>query len=281
MLAPTLTIVVVLFGGALVYGFIQSLGYNPRIGNYNISLDAYANILFSEEYREPFWRGLGLTLFVSLASTFISAVIAIGAALLLRQTFVGKRIATFLFQFNLPIPHIVAAVGILFLFSQTGFLSRGLAQAGVVEKARDFPVLVRDSNGIGIITSFVWKEAPFLGVIVLAILQSVGADYENLARSLGANRWQRFRHVTLPLIMPGLLSGSIIVFAFSFGSYEVPAILGVRFPRMLSITTWRFFQDADLNSRAEGTAISIIMALIVLALTFTYQQISRRTIRGG
>jgi len=279
MLAPTMAIVIILFGGALYYGFLQSLGWQPRIGNTELSLDAYNNILFAGPQTEQFWRGLVLTLWVSFASTFLSAVLAIGSALLLRQTFVGKRVATFLFQFNLPIPHVVAAIGILFLFSQSGLISRGLAQIGVIGAPNQFPIVVRDSLGIGIILSFVWKEAPFLGVIVLAVLQSLGEDYEDLARSLGANRWQRFRYVILPLILPGLLSGSVIVFAFTFGSFEVPAILGVRFPRMLSVTTDRFFRDPDLNSRTEGMAISMIIAVIVLVLVFVYQWLSRRAIR--
>ena len=216
---------------------------------------------------------------MSFASTFISATLAIISALLLRRTFIGKRIANFLFQLNLPIPHVVAAIGILFLFSQTGLLSRFGGEIGLINSPGDFPIIVKDKAGIGIILSFVWKETPFLGVIVLAILQSLGESYEELARSLGANAWQRFRYVILPLIIPGLLSGSVIVFAFTFGSFEVPAVLGVRSPRMLSVTTVRFFQDRDLNARTEGMAISMIIAIIVLLLVAVYQWSTRRAIR--
>ncbi len=280
MLAPTLTIIIVLFIGGLGYGLLQSLGWQPRIGNFDINLDAYINIMFGEQHSEQFWNGLLLNLWVSFASTFFSAVLAIIGALLLRRTFFGKRLATFLYQLNLPIPHVVAAIGILFLFSQSGLLSRIGAQMDLISYPRDFPVLVRDQYGIGIILAYLWKETPFIGVIVLAVLQSLGADYEDLARSLGANPWQRFRHVILPLIMPGVLSGSIIVFAFTFGSYEVPAILGVRFPRMLPVSSLRFFSDPDLNSRAEGMAMSMIIAGIVLVLVIIYMWISNRTVRG-
>jgi putative spermidine/putrescine transport system permease protein len=281
MLAPTLSIIIVLFIGALIYGVIQSLGWNPRIGATTISLDAYTNILFGEEHRLTFWRGLWLTLWVSFASTFISAVIAIMAALLLRRTFVGKRLSTFLFQLNLPIPHVVAAIGVSFLLSQSGLLSRIGASLNLISFPNEFPVLVRDTYGIGIIIAYIWKEVPFIGVIVLAILQSLGQDYEDIARALGANTWQRFRYVILPLIMPGVLSASIIVFAFTFGAYEVPALLGVRFPRMLPVTSLRFFSDPDLNARAEGMAMSMIIAFIVLILVLLYMWISRRTVREG
>ena len=279
MLAPTMAVIILLFIGGLTYGTLVSLGWQPIIGRTEISLQAYQNIIFSEQYASVFWQGLLLTIWVSFGSTFLSAVLALATALLLRRTFVGKRIATFLYQLNLPVPHVVAAIGILFLFSQSGLISRTGAQLGVFSFPSDFPVVVRDKFGIGIILSFVWKEVPFVGVIVLAVLQSLGVDYEDLARSLGANRWQRFRYVILPLVMPGLLSGSILVFAFSFGSYEVPAILGVRFPRTLSVTAVRFFRNPDLNARTEGMAISIIISIIVFFLVLGYMWLSRRTIR--
>lgn len=279
MLAPTMAVIFFLFIGGLIYGTMTSLGWQPLIGRTEISLAAYHRILLSPEMSPIFWQGLLLTIWVSVGSTFISAVLALMSALLLRRTFIGKRFATFLFQFNLPVPHVVAAIGILFLFSQSGLLSRTGAQLGLFEFPRDFPVLVKDKYGVGMILSFVWKEVPFIGVIVLAVLQSLGVDYEDLARSLGANRWQRFRYVILPLVMPGLMSGSILVFAFTFGSYEVPAILGVRFPRTLPVTAVRFFRNPDLNARTEGMAISIIISIIVFFLVLGYMWLSRRAIR--
>ena len=279
MLAPTMTVIFVLFIGGLTYGALVSLGWQPIIGRTEISLTAYHSILFSDRYASVFWQGLLLTIWVSFASTLLSAVLALATALLLRRTFIGKRIATFLYQLNLPVPHVVAAIGILFLFSQSGLLSRTGAQLGLLNGPSDFPIVVKDRLGIGIILSFVWKEVPFVGVIVLAVLQSLGVDYEDLARSLGANRWKRFRYVILPLVMPGLLSGSILVFAFTFGSFEVPAILGVRFPRTLTVTAVRFFRDPDLNARTEGMAISIIISVIVFFLVLGYMWLSRRTIR--
>jgi putative spermidine/putrescine transport system permease protein len=281
MLAPTLVVIVVLFGGGLVYGLLQSLGWQPIIGETELSLQAYANILTSERYAEQFWTGLLLSLWISFASTAISGVLAVGAALLLRRAFPGKRLSVFLFQFNLPIPHIVAAIGVLFLLSQSGLLSRLGAQIGLFDAPSDFPVLVRDRYGVGTIVSYVWKEVPFIGIIVLAVLQSVGEIYEDSARNLGANSWQRFRHVILPLLTPALLSTSMIVFAFTFGAYEVPGILGVRFPRVLPVMALRFFLDADLNARAEAMALSAIITAIVLVVMIAYMRVSRRSTPGS
>ncbi len=276
MLAPAMVVVVLLFGGGLLYGFVRSLGWQPLIGRTDVSLQAYANILTGTRYAEQFWVGLGLSLWISLASTVLSAVLAVGAALLIRSTRRGQRLSIFLFQLNLPIPHIVAAVGMLFLLSQSGLLSRLGAQLGLSNSPSDFPVLVRNRRGIGIILSYVWKEVPFIGVIVLAVLQSLSRDYEEVARTLGANAWQRFVYVILPLIAPALLSTSIIVFAFTFGAFEVPGVLGVRYPRVLPVLALRFFTDADLNARAEAMALSMIITVIVMALVAAYMQLTRR-----
>ena len=276
LLAPTMSVIGVLFLGGLWFGLLRSLGWNPQIGADTLSFSAYTEILVGERHATDFWRGLGLSLWVSLASTITAAAGGLAVALVLRETFFGKRLGVFLFQFNLPIPHIVAAIGILFVLSQSGLLSRVLASAGVLSSPGDFPVLVRDRAGMGIIAAYAWKEIPFVGVIALAVLQSVGADYENVAQNLGAGRWQRFRDVIFPLVRPALLSASMIVFAFSFGAYEIPAILGVRFPRALPVLALDFFRNADLNARAEAMALSMIMAVIVMGVVAGYMAINHR-----
>lgn len=270
MLAPTLIVILVLFGGGLLYGVLQSVGYNPLVGNTGFTLEGYRAILTGERFSRQFWAGLGLSLWVSFATTVISAVLAVLIAMVIRTTTAGKRLATFLFQFNLPIPHLVAGIGVLFLLSQSGLLARWAYAIGLIELPSEFPVLVRDRWGTGIIIAYTWKEVPFVGVIVLAVLQSLGQNYEDAALNLGANRWQRFRFVTLPLILPALMSASVIVFAFTFGAYEVPSLLGVRFPEVLPVQALEFFDNPDLNARREAMAMSVIIAAIVMVLVALY-----------
>lgn len=276
MIAPTLLVLIVLFFGSLGYGFLQSLGYQPSIGKFEFTLSSYINIFTVEEYSQQFWPGLGLSLWISFASTFLSAIGAIGGALLLRNTFVGKHVANFIFQLSLPVPHIVSAVGILLLMSQSGFFARVAASLGWITTPADFPIMIGDPWGIGIIISYLWKEIPFLGVIVLAVLQTRVDEYEAAARVLGANSWQCFYRVTLPLIMPALSSASVIVFAFVFGNFEIPKLLGAKYPAPLPVMTVEFFQDPDLNARAEGMAMSMIVAFLILILVVFYMRLLNR-----
>jgi putative spermidine/putrescine transport system permease protein len=278
-LTPPLLIIGTLFFGGILYGFLQSLGYQPSIGKYDINFDAYYNVMFSERYAKLFWSGLALNLWVSFVSTFLAAVLALWGALSIRKTFFAKKICNFIFSLNLPMPHLVVAVGMIFVFSQSGLLARFFTQIGFIASPSEFPILVKDKYGFGIILAYIWKEAAFFFIILMSVLQSLGENFEELAQSLGANKWQRFRYVILPLVMPNLFSASIIVFAFSFGAYEVPAILGVNYPQMLPVMALDFFLNPDLNARSEGMALSMIIAIIVMILVVIYFWLTQSKIR--
>lgn len=278
-LTPPLLIIGTLFFGGILYGFLQSLGYQPTIGRYDLNFDAYYNVMFSERYAKLFWSGLALNLWVSFVSTFLAAAFALWGALSIRKTFFAKKICNFIFSLNLPMPHLVVAVGMIFVFSQSGLLARFFTQIGFIASPSEFPILVKDKYGFGIILAYIWKEAAFFFIILMSVLQSLGENFEELAQSLGANKWQRFRYVILPLVMPNLFSASIIVFAFSFGAYEVPAILGVNYPQMLPVMSLDFFLNPDLNARSEGMALSMIIAFIVMVLVVIYFRLTQSKIR--
>jgi len=272
MLTPALAVIVLLFGGGLLLALLQSVGYVPAIGRTDFSLEAYRRV-----FRDPaFGSSLLLTLWIAGVSTAVSTILALIVALILRRAFPGKRLATFIFQSNLPIPHLVGAIGILFLFSQSGFLARLGHLAGLIQVPADFPALVFDPYALGIILEYVWKSSVFIGIILLAALQSIGEEYEDVAQTLGANRWQRFRHVTLPLLRPAILAASILVFAFTFGAFEVPLLLGARYPSALPVLAYRLYTDVDLNARPEAMAMSVIITAIITILILLYLRLTRK-----
>ncbi len=277
LLAPTLFILTFLFAGGVLLGLIQSFGYMPVIGLEDPNLDAYSSVFRDEQ----FIASLLLTLWVSFAATLLTIVFSILTALALRRSFSGKPVVTFLYQLPITIPHIVAAVGALFLFSQSGLLARFAFHAGLIDSQAQFPQLVNDRWGFGIIHVYLWKQIPFAGIIVLSILQSLGDDYEELARGLGAGRWQVFRHVLLPLIIPGILPAALICFAYTFGSYEVPFLLGRPYPAVLSVLAYRLYGHVDLNARPQAMAMAVLMALFLFVLTLVYRRLLYRVSGRG
>jgi putative spermidine/putrescine transport system permease protein len=276
LLAPAMALIGVLFFGGLAVGVMRSFNWMPVIGLTDPNLDAYRAVLTDPD----FLRSFLLTFHISFTSTLISAVIAIAAALMLRRTFAGRGAINFLFQLNLTVPHIVGAIGILYLFSQSGFFARMGYHIGLIARPGEFPALVYDPYAIGIILQYVWKEVPFIGVIVLAQMQALGTDYESVARSLGASRWQAFRHVLLPLIMPGVLSASVIVFAFTFGAYEVPLLLGASHPQALPVLAYKTYTDVDLAARPEAMAMAVVIALLSALMIWGYLRLTRAGVRS-
>jgi putative spermidine/putrescine transport system permease protein len=275
LLTPALLVISVLFLGALAFGVLQSLNIVNFAGEPDPSIDAYVNV-----FNDPvFWGSLWLSLRIAFISTALSIVFAVLTALLIFHTERGRRVTTFIYQFNLPIPHIVGGVAMLLLLSQSGFFSRIAFALGLTDSPADFPPMTNDPLGIAIIAEYVWKETVFIGVVVLAALAGGVAEYEDLARTLGASRWRRFWHVILPLITPAIVSTSIIVFAFSFGAFEIPFMLGQPFPAALPVLAFRAYTDVDLNSRPEAMAISVIIAGVVAVLVFIYTWVSRRYVR--
>jgi putative spermidine/putrescine transport system permease protein len=270
LLLPALTVVVVLFGGGLAMAVAQSLGYVPSIGRSDVSLDAYRRILSDP----AFGRSLGLSLWIAAVSAIVSTILAVGGALALRRPLRGQKFITFIYQLPIPIPHLVGAIGILFLLAQSGLLARLTHNVGLIQVPADFPALVYDRYGVGIILTYVWKSTPFIGIILSAILRGLSDEYGEAARTLGANGWQRFRYVTLPFLMPGIVSASILVFAFTFGAFEVPLLLGQRFPSMLPVLAYRYYIDVDLNRLPEAMAMNVVMAAIIVVLIFVYMRLA-------
>lgn len=275
MLAPA----VIVLGGLCLVGLglvlWRSLQVPAPSGSDSVGIDAYLAVL-----RAPDFLGaLGFSLYVSVVSTMLATGLAVATALLLRRPHAGRAGVSFLFQLTLTVPHLIGAVGVLYLLSQSGLIARLAYGVGLIDQPSQFPALVYDRFGIGIIVQYVWKEVPFIALIVLAQMQTLGDDFESVARSLGASRWQSFRHVLLPLILPGVLVASILVFAFTFGAYEVPLILGPNAPTTLPVLAYRRFTDVDPASRGEAMALAVVMAVVAAGLVAGYIRAARRS--GG
>ncbi|MBA2691202.1 MAG: ABC transporter permease subunit [Rubrobacter sp.] len=274
LLAPAVLVIGTLFIGGLYAALIQSLGYFPAIGQTEMSLSAYREVLSSGYFVDS----LVLTVYVAVASTVISTTLAVLGALALRRS--SGTVSAVVFQIPITIPHLVAAVGIALVVSQTGLGARFASALGLVGEPSDFPALLYDKYSVGIILTYVWKEVPFVALVVLAGLRGVAAELEEVAQTLGANAWQRFWHVIFPVIAPGVVAASLIVFAFTFGAFEVPYLLGQDFPTMLPVTAYNDYRSIELSDRPGAMAINIIIAVITALFAAAYLRLSRSLGRG-
>lgn len=262
-LLPAATVVLVLMAGGTAIPLFEALR-DPDAG---MSLEAFQTV-----FREPgFVTSLGLTIRVSVISTLLTLAGAVITAFALRRVGRLRRLLMSVYQLPLTVPHLVLAVVAVTLLSQSGLASRLATAAGLIADPSGFPELVFDRGGVAIVLVYVWKQIPFVGLFALAVLQATGEDYEAAARTLGARPSQVVRHVLLPLVLPALVPAGIIVFAFVFGAFEVPLLLGARYPSMLSVLAYRLYTDTDLTMRPQAMALSFVVALIVFLLVGLYR----------
>jgi putative spermidine/putrescine transport system permease protein len=224
---------------------------------------------FERLFKDPDFLGsLGLTTYIAATATAIASLISVSLALLLTRLKRHSRLLTFILQIPLTVPHLVVAVAMIFLLTPAGLMARLAVQTGLVDSARAFPLLVNDRWGIGMIIAYVWKEIPFITLMVLSVLQTAGADLLEVGKTLKASSWQRFRYITLPTIFPSLSAAALIVFAYTFGAFEVPFLMGRTHPMLLPVWAYKSYSDVDLMARPEGIATGLVITAVVILAIF-------------
>jgi spermidine/putrescine transport system permease protein len=156
----------------------------------------------------------GNTMKIAITATIISTIIGTMAALALqRYEFKIKPFSQLALYIPIVIPEIVMGIGALTLFSQTfRYLNEALNLTGDA----------RLSFGIWTVTlSHIAFMVPFVTLVVQARLQGFDKSIEEAAMDLGANEWTTFRRVTLPTIMPGVLSGGLLAFTLSLDDFVI------------------------------------------------------------
>ena len=276
MLAPVVAVLGVLYVGAFVTALLQSFGWAPWYGVREFTLQHYRTLFTTP----GFWRSLGYTFYYALLPTVVGTVLSVYLAHLLHRRFVGRAWVGFLYKLPLMVPYLVGVALTVLLWSNGGLVARVLHALGLVETTRDFPRLLNSHAGIGIMLVYLWKQVPFATLVIYSTLVGLDADLEAAARTLGANARKVFWHVTLPRLAPGIVAASLIVFAFNFGSFEVPFILGGGFPNTLPVEAWRAFSDADPLRRLQAMAIVMVITLLSSLLLVAYLVLYRRFERG-
>lgn len=270
---------VLLIAGTIFIGSIvaiaQSFGYFPEIGLTQFTLSYYKEI-----FKTPM---LWASAVYSFKTAFISSVLGVAFGFILSYALVCrpkewsfyKRFVTL----PLAIPHIIVVAIVFNLFIRTGFIARVLIALGVIKSHVDFPNLLFSSSGLGVIITYFWKAFPYTVMAVYSVLKSVNKSYKSVTLNLGANHWQYFIHVVLPLARPLLLTTTIILFAFSFSAYEVPYLLGATLPKALPVQAYIEYTSPLLENRPIAMAINVVMIGIALVLVGLYEWLSSKTER--
>lgn len=272
-LAPITIVLGLLFGAATLMALLQSFGYAPWYGVNTFPDLTYFAALWGSSI---FWVSLGYTLYYALVSTFLALVLAILLSLALIKAFPGKGMFKFVYKLPLMIPYLVGIALAIIMLGNGGLFSRAAAGLGLIDDPSQFPKILHNHAGWGIIAVYVWKQTPFITLAVYAVLLGVGRETEEAAAILGANRWQIFFQVTLPQILPGIVSSTLICFSFNLGAFEAPFIIGGGFPDTLPVVAWRYFNNPDYTMQLQGMATVVSIGLVSGLILFAYLSAYRR-----
>lgn len=265
LLIPQIVLSIIFLIG-LVIGIIQSLGVIPVFGLTEPTLKYYKEVLTKPDFIT--------SVIFSLKIAFISATVSTVAGVLICALLVAtdkvQGIMMRIIQLPIIVPHVVVALFMVNIFSQNGLIARVIYALGMVTEQQEFPLLIYDSKGVGIILSYLWKEIPFIIYFVVSLMANINKNLGEAAVNLGAGRIKSFIKITLPLCGHTILSGFLIVFVFALGAYELPLILGATTPRALPILAYIQYTYPDLTHLPYAMALNGIIIIISVISAYLY-----------
>jgi ABC-type sugar transport system permease subunit len=242
----------------VIYAFVISLqAYNGRLHEGFAGIDNYVEALTDER----FWTSLQFTALFTVTSVAAEFVIGLGFALLMNQAFRGRGITRAAILVPWVIPTVIAAQMWFFMFNVTpGFINSVLG-------LEDFNWLGQSGwAAFAIVFADVWKTAPFVALLLLAGLQTIPDDIYESARVDGAKAFQRFWHLTLPLLKPAILVALLFRTVEALRVYDLPQVMtgGAFNTESLSILVQQYVVRTP--DPGLGSALSTITFVIVLGV---------------
>jgi putative spermidine/putrescine transport system permease protein len=217
---------------------------------------------------------LGRTLMVTISVTIISFLIGFPLSYhLARTTSRWRSVLYALVLAPLLVSAVIRSFGWMIVLANNGLINSTLKSWGLIQQP--LPLMY---NELGVIIGLVHVNVPFMILPLLAALQNINPVLEEAARSLGARRLTVMRRIVLPLAMPGIQSGAILVFVMAAGSYVTPVLLGGSRVKLMTAMVVQQLQDNFLWP--FGSALAIVLAviggLVVLAWARSTQRLINR-----
>jgi multiple sugar transport system permease protein len=233
-------------------------------------LGNYIDALKSSE----FWTATRITIIFTIASVFFESLIGLGMAMAMHAAFKGQGILRTVVLVPWAVLTVVTAIMWRTIFdANLGFVNQLLGTNKVWLGEEPEALIV-------MIIADVWKTAPFMALLLLAGLQVIPSEIYEAAKVDGATTWQRFRRITLPLLMPALLVALIFRTLDALRIFDLPKVLtnGANGTTSLSLLAQRTFQENRLLG--EGATISVLTFILVMMVSFAYIRLVGGNIRG-
>jgi multiple sugar transport system permease protein len=273
MVSPSMLLIALVAAYPILYAIWLSLHqYSVRIAGLSrwAGLDNYTTALSNSE----FWSALVTTLVFTVASVFFELLIGLAMAMAMHAAFKGQGLLRTVVLVPWAVLTVVTAIMWRTIFeSPQGFVNQIIGGDTVWLGEEPQALIV-------IIIADVWKTAPFMALLILAGLQVIPSDIYEAAKVDGATAWQRFRKITLPLLMPAILVALIFRTLDALRIFDLPYVLtkGAHGTTTLSLVAQQTF--AENRIYGLGAAYSVLTFIVVMIVSFTYIRVVGGNIRG-
>jgi len=242
-----------------------------------VGLNNYKNLLSNPDFRITILR----TIYFACMIVFLTMVVSYLIALLLNKKFVGRNIIRTTVLLPWAIPPVVSGVlwGQMF-HAEAGTINAliyqlGLGKGDVVWLGN--PVLALHV----IILAEVWRFLPFATLFLLAGLQNIPKALYDAASMDGANSWQKFRHITLPLTMPVLLPVVVVQFTFAMKAFDTIFVLTRGMQGTTTLNYYVYKQAFEYYSLGPASASAYILLVVMVVCLAVFALIQKKIAKGG
>jgi iron(III) transport system permease protein len=230
----------------------------------------YTRFLTSRAEREALWNSV----WISLASVVLSALVGVPLAFLFaRRDFPGRRVLGALAAIPVLLPPLVGTISFMFLYGESGFLTRGVQTLLGMERAP-----WRLTGPWAVLLVHAYTMYVYFYLFVSAGLSRLDAGYAEAAAALGAGRWTTLRRVTLPMLAPALGGAALLVFMTSMASFSAPYVFGGGF-RVLTTQLYSSKLNGEDGLVAVEAVVLALASLLFLLLLQRYE--SQREYTGA
>ncbi len=260
-LIPALGIV----GALVLYPLALAVTTSLR-GPHGITLDRYIRFFSNPKS----YTILLQTLLISGLATLGSIALSLPLGFVVRRSDRNRTILRVLTATPLAVPVLISAYALTLFFSEHGLFNYLLVR---VLHVAPQPVQI-SYTWAGLVLACVWRFFPYTALVVIGALEALDPSIEEAAYSTGARPVQVLLRVSLPLLTPAIVTGSILTFIGAFGTFSIPLVIG-RGQDVLSVVAYRYaLTFFDWGSAAT---VVVIMAVIQLSLLVVYTRLLRRS----
>jgi putative spermidine/putrescine transport system permease protein len=249
---PAAAAVIALFCYPFLYGL--QLSFQPTSGGV---LGAYHEFFTTPFARKSIWQTFSLAIPASLINVGVSVPISYR----MRREFRGKRLLLALLVVPITLGTVLTAEGILEFYGPAGWFNRTLHLLGLAAS----PVQLT-MNYTGVLLSLIISGFPFAYLLTHSYLSGIHPSLEKAAATLGAGWWQRFWHVTFPLLLPGLLTTFSLSFVMSFAVFPSALMVGDPDGTTHVISIEAYEAALERFDYAQGCADAMIMSALMLVV---------------